>query len=436
LKKAHDENVEWALKRANLGREMAKARLLDVSAPLRSSVMSSLKDMIKTSAVADPEMWPWVRKGFEGAIENFLDDLEHEIEGNLEAALLKQRSLQLLEGPRRAGPIGWYYKLRAFVLHHFLPHDKSIFGKLKDPVYLLMLLLTLLPFALLRVAFYSVVLAMIIFPGAPDEFQLMNFILLFKGSQFLNSGLMTMAKGSMKYFVCFSLYAGDMGSCVATQGPGASDSLVNAMIDYVGSVVLVWIAFRQLPYSEKHVQPKYVARYSSGQQEHKPSDDDCPEPARFKSASNINKFKASSDLSKGGRLAKLLWYDVKCFVLTLAVLVLVAVVTWREGFDGKGFSLWVLNSAHFKEDLFWCKVLYGILSLPFLPFSISFLCKVLTHCEYTGYNEHGACVAFDIPVAPVGDGQQHTSPVLTRAVQSPLDAVSSHDHTRTQLMEP
>merc|ERR1719226_206486 len=98
-----------------------------------------------------------------------------------------------------------------------------------------------------------------------------------------------------------------MASCIATQGPGASDSLVNGLIDYVGSCVLVWIAFRQLPYSEKHVKPKYLARASSGVGEAKPVDEECPGPANFNSWSLGNdfkgsEFKGSSDLSgKGGR---------------------------------------------------------------------------------------------------------------------------------------
>jgi hypothetical protein len=218
-----------------------------------------------------------------------------------------------------------------------------------------------------------------VFPRPPDEFQLVNFILLFKGSQFLNAGLMTMGKGSMKYFICFSLHPGHMTKCVVEQGPGASDSLVNALIDYVGSCVLVWIAFRQLPHSEKHVSPKYLAR----------------EQAKTPQESNAGE---GFGAGKGGKLGRLLMYDVRCFALTLVVLAVVAVVTWRLGYEEQDFLHWVLRSAHFREDLFWCKVLYGILSLPFLPFSVSFLLKVLTHCEYTGYNEWGGCVAFDIPM--------------------------------------
>jgi hypothetical protein len=60
-----------------------------------------------------------------------------------------------------------------------------------------------------------------------------------------------------------------------------------------------------------------------------------------------------------------------------------------------------MRTSQFKQNLYWCKVFYGLLSLPFLPFIIPFFCKLLTHCEWTGYNEQGACVAYQLPL--IGD---------------------------------
>merc|ERR1712150_96843 len=104
--------------------------------------------------------------------------------------------------------------------------------------------------------------------------------------------------------------------------------------------------------------------------------------------------------TKGGRLRHLLRYDVKCFVVSLLVLAVLGAWTWSvDSIDARKENLlrWILESPQFKEDLFWCKVLYGLLSLPFFPFMIPVFLQVLTHCEFTGYNESGACVAFDYP---------------------------------------
>ena len=149
-----------------------------------------------------------------------------------------------------------YCGLRAFVLHHYLPHDRTIFGKLKDPVYLLLTAVTLLPVHLLRVAFFSAILLMIVVPGPPDEFQLVSFILNFKGTQFLNAGLLMMARGALEYFACFSFHKDRILQCVADSGPGAEGSLFLGVMDYLGSCLLVWVAFWALPHSKKYVVKK------------------------------------------------------------------------------------------------------------------------------------------------------------------------------------
>lgn len=53
----------------------------------------------------------------------------------------------------------------------------------QDPVYLLMTFTTMLPIFGIRVFFFMGILVMLLFPGPPDEFQLINFILIFKGTQ-------------------------------------------------------------------------------------------------------------------------------------------------------------------------------------------------------------------------------------------------------------
>ncbi|CAK0869842.1 unnamed protein product [Prorocentrum cordatum] len=116
--------------------------------------------------------------------------------------------------------------------------------------------------------------------------------------------------------------------------------------------------------------------------------------------------------TKGGRLGQLLKWDVKAFVLSNVALVALAIWTSRldPDFAQRGAAEWLHHSPQFKQDLFWCKVLYGLLSLPFLPFSISFLCKVLTHCEWTGFNEKGACVAFEVEPRPYYSRRTRSTP--------------------------
>lgn len=398
-----EEEYYRALQSASLTRELAKARILDISAPLRSNMLGSFKEMIKQNALADPDMWNCVKTCWGDALEQVLNDIEHELEVSLEAALLRQQCDNVTGGPMGGAPMGFYRlycRCRAFLLFHYLPHDLSIFGRLKDPVYLFIMFLTLLPVHLLRVAFFSVILGMLLFPGPPDEFQLINFILLLKGSQFLSSGLFMMARGSIMYFLCFSFRKADMALCIVQDGPGSVDSLALGLVDYLGSIVLPWVAFCWLPYSHKYVTRKYVGRRPATVQE----DEGSQAAASSKLPRNTWQENSSSTFTskvlrrQGGRLGRLLVYDVQCFGLSLVVLAVLAVLTWRGGDDeDMGLLKWLLLSSQFREDLFWVKVLYGLLMLPFLPFVVPLFLKVLTHCEWTGFNEHGACVEYVLP---------------------------------------
>uniref|UniRef100_A0A7S4V4P3 PX domain-containing protein n=1 Tax=Alexandrium monilatum TaxID=311494 RepID=A0A7S4V4P3_9DINO len=349
------------------GREKARADLLKVTAPMRRRFLGSLRDMIKGSVLADPDMWPSIRSGANAALDRMLLDIEHEIERNLHFSLLQQQADADALGPAGGVFTGIWWRFRAFVLHHYLPHNRYIFGKLKDPVYLFLYMATMIPVHGVRVAVFSVILLMILFPGPPDEYQLINYILLFKGMQFLTSGLIAMAMGAMKYFACYSWHKDALLACVDAGGPGANDS-IGQLIDYLGSITLVWIAFSVLPRSKRHAPEAPIV---SG------------------------KVSASDEEGAGGRLRHLLHYDVKCFVLSLLLLAVLTTVTCFDHL--KSGSLGSLVAApQFCANVFWCCNLYSILSLPFASFSIPGWQTVLTHSDPTGFNKHGACVPFGL----------------------------------------
>jgi len=285
-----------------------------------------------------------------------------------------------------------YYRVRAFLLHHYLPSDKSIFGKVKDPVYCAISIFILLPVHLVRVLFFVFILVFLIFPGPPDEFQLINYILLFKGSQFLSAGIFSMGLGAVQYFLCFCTHKEDLLNCISSAGPGGGEAVIPGLQDYLGSVILPWIAFSALPYSRRYVKRTFVGRVSG-----EPPIDEEEEAAE---TVKYCCFECRVVKTKGGRLRHLLRYDVKCFIFSLLVLLLLTGWTWSRELEHTkqhGFYAWLRDSPQFKEDFFWCKVLYGLLSLPFLPFMIPLLLQILTHCEFTGYNEKGACVEFIYP---------------------------------------
>eukprot|EP00437_Effrenium_voratum_P027054 CAMPEP_0181413868 /NCGR_PEP_ID=MMETSP1110-20121109/9202_1 /TAXON_ID=174948 /ORGANISM="Symbiodinium sp., Strain CCMP421" /LENGTH=486 /DNA_ID=CAMNT_0023536711 /DNA_START=21 /DNA_END=1478 /DNA_ORIENTATION=+ len=348
----------------SLIKEHAKLKLLETSAPMRAELMEKLRELMKQRMTMDRDMWNCVKSFLYSMVDSVWEDVEKEIELNVELAWLKSDRATKQNGPVTS----WrcYDWLRRKVLRHYLPYDRSIFGKLKNPLYLALTLTMLVPNAGFRVSVLSVILGFILVPGPPDEFQLINFILLSKGTQFITGGLVSMGQGAAIYFGCFNWSEDHLTDCIANRGPGKVSSLTGELADYLGSVLLVWVAFLALPFAQEHRQQKRESTRRNNAAE------SCESPKR--------KF--------GGRLANLLRYDVGCFMLSLLVL-----FTLTAGnLENRETEVHASAYRHFQENIFWCKVLYSLLSMPFSLFTIQPLQQVLTHTAPTGFNEFGACV--------------------------------------------
>lgn len=364
------------------------SELLDVTAGMRSRLLTSWKVMLKDSMTGDPDMWTCVRHIYAGAVENVWVDVEHEVERSLEKAAVvrTERERHEKQGPtsKHALKLG-YLQCRAFMLSHFLPFNKSIFGKLNDPIYVVMYLITLLPIQGLRVAFFSIILLMLFFPGPPDEFQLINFILLFKGMQFLTGGIVQLALGSYKYFACYSWHKDNVLECIMVQGPGTGN-FWHMLLDYLGNILLVWVAFFALPYARNLVAmttKRSLERQRSVREE---------ERRRSSVDEEVDVPQFGGLAIRGGKMRRLIQYDMACFSLSVVALFVVTLLT--DGLQPTWFEM--TESPQFKANVFWCMVLYGMLSFPFLMFQLPFFLSVLTHSDPSGFNRHGACVPFGL----------------------------------------
>lgn len=92
--------------------------------------------------------------------------------------------------------------IRASVLYHYLPYDRSIFGQLKDPMFWALTVISLVPMYGIRVTFFAFVLVLLISEPPPDEYQLVNYILGFKGSQFIANGMIQSLVAAIRYYMC------------------------------------------------------------------------------------------------------------------------------------------------------------------------------------------------------------------------------------------
>jgi len=347
--------------------------VLQTAGPVLKRTLHDIGDVVKTSVTSDPDMWRCVRPFAHTAMSEVWNDIQIEIESSIKDAVVVDQEEVPEEYPTARGCLCCLFLwMRSWVLFHYLPYNRSIYGKLADPIYVLMTLSTFLPVFGIRVFFFSAILLMLLFPGPPDEYQLINFILIFKGTLFFTVGVAMMFIGAMRYYACYLFDGGDLRRCIDVNGPGSSDWLSSGIFDYIGSIVLVWIAFLALPLSSVHLSGN---RKTS---EHEVKVYCCC---------------LRGVPTRGGRLRWLLRYDMVAFALSLATYVPIYMVKSGESQDeNRRHPQQAL--LHAKETVYWCRILYSLLSLPFVLFAVPLCGRVLTHSVYTGYNEFGACVEF------------------------------------------
>jgi hypothetical protein len=263
------------------------------------------------------------------------------------------------------------------VLYHYLPFDLSIFAQFKDIWFWILTGLSVTTLYGIRVAFFTVLLIMI-FTGCPaDEYQMVQFILAFKGTQFISSGVVMAIVAAIKYYLCVKV--GGTHTC-DTEGPGVNVDVTTSAIDFFGCCILVWIAFLLLPTCKRSAGLKEIVTDTESQ---KPQGKNC--------------CGAGWDSEKGGRMTGLLGYDFCCFLLSSALL---AGITYVESTQHKEDIVKETKTWEFRTAIFWARCFYSLLAFPFIIFIIPGLNSILTHTSPTGYNKQGVCVPYLLKPMP------------------------------------
>ena len=366
----------------------ALERLVSLSRPIRARVMLALRETIKDAALSDPDMWNCARWRLESVIDLFWDDLTVYVEsvvGDAKDQMLKRgadhSALKSLGLRPTCLSFSWF---RAKLLYHYLPFDSSIFGQIKDPLFWILTAISVTPMYGIRVAFFALVLLCIVAGAPPDEYQTVCFILMFKGAQFLSSGVFMACLAAFEYYMCVK--PGGTHTC-DTEGPGVSQGLATSSVDFVGSCALVWLAFLLLPCTRSFAGAREITAQSDVKEEEQ---------------SGAEERCCFYDRSRGGRLAGLLGYDLFTFVLSCALIYVLTVldvskeatVQLEQVAINKDLLLSDLQNWQFRSRFFFGRIVYGLLSFPFLIFQLPVLNGILTHTNPTGYNPQGLCVPY------------------------------------------
>jgi len=291
--------------------------------------------------------------------------------------ILDYRALQhdrgLLQPARRfRGALrSWAAQFRAFFLYHYWPCDKSIFAMyLKEPVDITLLLISLSPLVWVRAVFYTVLLACLCAPWPPDEHQIVQFILAFKGTAIFTDGAGRMLYGLMVYYTCARA-----GTCGSGGSPGSSITARSILLDLYQEILVWCVCFFLLPRTIT-----YGMRVGA----------------------------SSSRPDAGGRMKALLKYNLVAFAFSLTVFLVLSVcdVVMVSSVDRSEVWAWRI-----PENFYWSRVLFGFSMFPFFFLLHPQINKLLTHSIPTGYTRLGTLRRHDPKIRP------RKPKVVTQAVE-------------------
>eukprot|EP00405_Crypthecodinium_cohnii_P025714 CAMPEP_0206493966 /NCGR_PEP_ID=MMETSP0324_2-20121206/47389_1 /ASSEMBLY_ACC=CAM_ASM_000836 /TAXON_ID=2866 /ORGANISM="Crypthecodinium cohnii, Strain Seligo" /LENGTH=460 /DNA_ID=CAMNT_0053977415 /DNA_START=87 /DNA_END=1469 /DNA_ORIENTATION=- len=304
----------------------------------------------------DPDMPRTVKKGKDKAIDVMWPDIHEEIMWKVAVILDSDGRVEGDEGP---GPDC----IRAWLRYHIYPCDKTFWGKIKSPVWMLFTLASLIPWAGMTPLIFLFCFLLI---DKTDQFQCISFILQFKGTQFISHGIIRCITGYFLFLNCVSGKGKENEHTCNKNGPGISGSIIVVFTGWILQIVLIWIAFICLRFAKQKGR-----RVLKGN-------------IQFEHASGGGGFSA------GGWLGKLMIYDMVWALMCVGVLCYVVSTRPEQRYDE-----WVVKHAFYTVQ-----VTYGFSSLPFFIFTLPLIQTVLTHCTPTAYDRKGRCVAVIGPPKP------------------------------------
>eukprot|EP00475_Leptophrys_vorax_P033852 TRINITY_DN5387_c0_g1_i1.p1 TRINITY_DN5387_c0_g1~~TRINITY_DN5387_c0_g1_i1.p1 ORF type:complete len:677 (-),score=189.38 TRINITY_DN5387_c0_g1_i1:40-1848(-) len=385
-----------------LKKEKLKLNLLDVADGAVDRVLQKAKMQACKAATSDPDMFEFVKQGVEAVINDIWKDVAVQVKKELTAAVLeKDDEDQQLEEKNALQQQGCISP-RSWILYHYLPYDKSAFGKFRDPAYLFLFVLTLIPVYCIRLALFVGLFVLLWSRGAADEGQIIDFVLNFKGMQFLTGGIILGLVGAARYYVCV-LY----GTCIEG-APGVSEGMIFSLVEFFGTVLLVWIAIFSLRFTEKHGKLKFKI------QQQQQTSSNASATTIDEELGQVNCCGCTEYASRGGRLRSLLRLDIYGFLLSCVFFVGLCML--NGGFQATLDQPWRLQS-----NIYWARVMYGLLSVPFFVFIIPGVSDLLMHHDQTGFNQTGKCVRFQLRKK-----QQQLQDADNSQQQVPLISSGSH----------
>merc|ERR1719362_832058 len=310
-----------------------------------------------------------------------------------------------------------------FFRYRLFPYNKGIWECLRDPIFVVMNVLCYVPFFGIWSWMFLVIFLII---DKKDEYQLVYFILSFKGCQFFSWGIVKGLVGFMQYFACVTfpkvtemangINVPDPERCM-TSGPGMGELYWILVASWLTPLVLVWLSLFLLRFAEEkgrstlglleeaedEKRAKEEAKAAQGE-DNADNAADAIESQISGTPSEKSLKDRKAKTSSGGYLPRMVIFDFVIFVLV--VLLLVVIVLTQPHQEPTTAVTTLFNAGkddwQVKQTFYCCQFIYGLFSIVFVPFNLPFLQAVLTHSVPTAYDEKGRCCRFKGATPPQG----------------------------------
>jgi hypothetical protein len=160
--------------------KQGKVAVLNKANQYVDQALDIAQEKIVLAATDDNDMPKLVVRAVNYTIRQVWPDIALEVKAALNKGLRKQNTIQ--EGPTPSNCLG---RARGWFLYTMMPYDKSIWGKIRAPSWWFLTILFAFPLFGVRQFFFLLVFLLI---DRGDEFQLLRFILGFKGYQVKDYG--------------------------------------------------------------------------------------------------------------------------------------------------------------------------------------------------------------------------------------------------------
>lgn len=347
-----------------------------------------LKEKIK-----DPYMPEIVKDLCDEMVDSVWPDVKTEVKDAVISGFSEKPAIGHGEDP------GCCYGILAWFRYALDPYDRGFWRRIRHPLYWIFSLGRSFPrYGVIQITYFIYFLLI----DKSDEYQLIEFVTLFKAFQFFTLGILSACVGSVQYYIC------TMSVPQNCDKHGPMESFWTVIL-FVFQIINVFVAFLMLNCSEK--KGGFYYQYEKDAQQSIQADSNTTSGrqaalARITQSDSKGKdkimqalrYRSEEDMKdqSKSRLMKFLIYDFVIFVLCIAIACFLAFYNLldnsaevTENSEGVNDGNW-----KFAMGLYWVKCFYGFMSFPFVVLKMPMINSLITHAKPTGYNPYGLCVPY------------------------------------------